>query len=229
MKTKLFLVAAASIMFAIIGATVYGIISNDEKKDRKPADSEQRIIVQNILSRTFTNSGNGNPSWLDIQTGVTTSESVRQILEAHNIKYEITGVTNSLYDLFFLSESSLQLWIGMEPEAAGGLIKVDTDTNRVHNMSFGIDICVSTVIKTFGIPMARVDRPAADRSTVIYLQYPDLGLTFKTAEYDDRVNTIFLHTLAYMREEWQSADYRDWSEYADMFAGDCTDNIQALE
>jgi hypothetical protein len=228
MKAKQFWLLTACIALVAISATAYWLSADGRNQDHETSLPNHREITENILSDIFTSASNENPMWLEIQTGVTTSESVRQVLEAHSIEYEITGMTDGVYNVI-LSKSGLPLWDGILPEDAAGSINVDTATNRVHNMNFIIDLCISTIVGTFGEPVVEVDYPPADRPPTLYLHYLDLGLTFRIAQSTNRVDWIILHTVAFLREEWPPDDYYDWDEYAHTFAGECTDNVQALE
>jgi WD40 repeat protein len=182
---------------------------------------------QNALSETFTQSASGNPVWLEIEVGVADSDTVQTILASHHLEYDTSTVSIDGAYTIHLSETGLALWQNMNPDDAIGAVNVHPETNRVAQMSFRIDICVSSIIEAFGTPNVELRDAAGDNPPTIVLHYPGKGIIIYTDQDTKRANLLFLRPTLDTQELNTSIDYQDWSAYAAQFAGECTDNVQA--
>jgi hypothetical protein len=184
-----------------------GLLSNEGNPP------ENRLGTANILRQTFNSPDCVNPCWLGIELGVTDRTTTKRILQEHGIDYTLEGYTGDSIWLHHIPD-------GLFPDVAPGKftrggINIGED-GTVVLMSFEIDLCVSTAIEAYGPP---ANWPLVEASPGI-LVYLDHLLFFGLDHLTQRMDGVYLHLKDTMP---LPEDLEDWSQYADVFSGECTD------
>ena len=181
------------------------------------SQSEQDSLVKagNELRNTFNNPKCSNPCWLDIELDKTDKATATTILQDHNVKFTLEGYDGAVVWLHHIP-GGLFPHIASQRFAEGSINFGASDGNLISSMNFDLDICVSTVISAYGVPDVWFTESGIP-STIVYLQY-QLFFGIDTTTW--RIDSVFLHLEDAMPSP---EDLQPWSNYANVFAGNCSD------
>jgi hypothetical protein len=185
--------------------------------DSQPAAN---ITLPELLSHPGCNSS----CWQGIEPEITNREQLLQYLEENNIEYTTTPgtpVTNAEY--FYWSIGNLPL------SSDGEVILVDVaiyvPTNRVADISIGrIDLCVSTVIRDYGLP-----RSVSLYDSSYVLAYPSQQLMFFADVQLAKVYSFDIRSQQLIEEDFVTRTYppipQDGSTIENLISEDCVDQF----
>jgi hypothetical protein len=165
-----------------------------------------------VLRSTFSDESCTNPCWLGIEVGVSDRQIVETMLEDHGISYSPNG--QYTYNIF-LDGNPSPLWQDVARPAADIHLSGDT----VSLMTFAVNLCASTILDTYGSPQVVTEGPT------LLLLYPDYGLNFLLNTSTQRVDGVLLYTLDYIDQYFPPSERQDWTNFAGLFSGKCTDSL----
>lgn len=159
-----------------------------------------------------------NPCWLGIEVGVTNKASAISILKQHGIEYDTDGVIH-------LNHIPDGLVPGMDSDgqpgpngnAYGDINVAGGNESIVQSIDFYVDLCMSTVISTYGVPLVWFSE-AGLPTTIVYV---DRQMFLTIDPETKRVDGLILHDEA--EDMPLPVELQDWSGYAHAFQGNCVD------
>jgi hypothetical protein len=173
----------------------------------EPDGHETNSGAADTLLYTFNSPECSNPCWLGIELGVTDKETTIAILQEHDIEYTLEGYSG---DSIWLHHIPGGLFPQVAPEQfTRGGINLGTD-GIVTLMNFDLDLCVSTLISTYGEPSVWDG----------ILVYSDHQLFFGINTTTQRIDGVYLHLKDAMPSP---VELQDWTQYAGAFSSDCSD------
>jgi DNA-binding CsgD family transcriptional regulator/tRNA A-37 threonylcarbamoyl transferase component Bud32 len=203
MKTNImFLLCLISLPFSLL---LFHLIDSDNHIPSQQGSSD-------VLRLTFFDVSCTNPCWLGIEVGISDRQFVEAILKAHDISYSPNGPFT--YNVSLKGEPS-PLWQGVANPAADIHLSGDT----VSLVTFAVNLCASTILETYGSPQVVTEGPT------LFLLYPDYGLNFLLDTNTQRVDGALLYPLDYIDQTFPPSERQDWTNFADLFSGRCTDGL----
>lgn len=173
------------------------------------------------LRQVFHAPGCDQPCWLGIEPAVTDRATALVILQSHGVAYAEPGVIHilSLPEGSFLAHIATGI-----PSSAGsyttyGDINVGQEASDIVNsLDFYVDLCVSTIVATYGPPRVWFVHDSVPTTIV----YPGEHLFFAINPTTLRVEQIVLQSADVTPPE---SELKDWKAYEALFSAPCIDAL----
>jgi hypothetical protein len=156
-----------------------------------------------------------------MEPGVTTKEEVLNILDNFGVDYEVTPNLgpDAGYYTFYLETS-----LNPDLDKYNWYTSIFVLDGRAYTILIPADICLSTVIESYGIP-PKIDE-GYDEIREEWFVYDDIGLAVGANKSD---RTRLIAVALFSEEHLQDISYRltdlHWEEVQDQYSGECEDSF----
>jgi hypothetical protein len=181
-----------------------------------------RQAVTTTLPELLSNPECSSSCWDGIEPEVTRGDELTNYLEENNIEYTtISGADGEFFD-WSVSDSVLS--------RNGEVIMIDVGlylpTDTVGYITVGhINLCVSTVVRHFGLPLAVVHRSDSG----YWLAYPSNSLVFNADDELQQVSSFSIRSQEVINEDYVARANppipQDGSTIENLISEDCADQF----